>query len=286
MDDAEERLKAVMTPELDRRIKELMTSAKSKNDVRSVSNEVAEAIASLYVAFSRYSMSDPFNFCDHCVRAEEIDNIRGTPLRDLTFDQLWTIASNIVLTIGEVSDFQTFPTAVDRGLPIRRFLRHRGRVHAFSEHGVRDMAKRRTPGGPELHPQSVRREPTSVVNGSGRPTNMDDLLCCAYYAGTLPELLRQWTSDTRETARQQLLEWALSAFGLPDDPYAFIDGPPAPIKPNNAYYDARGREALLTWLRTSEAQRALSEACALRADLPSERRGRLERILSASREAR
>ncbi len=286
MDDAEERLKAVMTPEFDRRIKELMTSAKSKNDVRSVSNEVAEAIASLYVAFSRYSMSDPFNFCDHCVRAEEIDNIRGTPLRDLTFDQLWTIASNIVLTIGEVSDFKHFLPRLIEGSRYGASYDIEAVFTRFQNTAFETWPSAERQAVQNYIRSQFAENTTSVVDRSGGPTNMDDLLCCAYYAGTLPELLRQWTSDTRETARQQLLEWALSAFGLPDDPYAFIDGPPAPIKPNNAYYDARGREALLTWLRTSEAQRALSEACALRADLPSERRGRLERILSASREAR
>jgi hypothetical protein len=283
MDDAEERLKAVLTPEFDRRLKELMTSAKSKNDIRSVSNEVTEAIVSLYGAFSRYSMSDPFDFCDHCVSAEELDAIRDTPLHELTFDQLWTISSNIVLTIGGVSDFKYFLPRLIEGSRYGASYNIEAVFTRFrnTEFETWPSAERQAVQG--YIRNQFEENATSVVERSDGPTDMDDLLCCAYYAGTLPELLGQWTSDTRETARQQLLEWALSAFGLPGDPYAFIDGPPAPIKPVNAYYDAPGRGILLAWLETPEAQRALSEACALRADLPAERRGRLERILSAGR---
>lgn len=279
MEDAEERLKAVLTPDFDRRIKVLMTSAKSKHAMRSVSKGVAEALAHLYAGFSRYSMSDPFDFCDHCVSAEAVNDIRGTPLHDLTFDQLWTIASNIILTIGVVTDFKFFLPRLIEGsryggsydieTVFTRFQNAEFETWAISE---RDAVK-------GYIRSQFEENAMSPVEPTSGPTDMDALLCCAHYAGILSELLRRWTSDTRETARQQLLEWVLCAFGLPDDPYAYLNEPRAPVQPINAYYDAAGRETLLSWLKTSEAQQAVSEARALSSDLSLERGRRLERIL-------
>jgi hypothetical protein len=285
MDDADERMKAVMTPEFDRRLKDLMTSAKSKYAVPNVSNEVAGSIVGLYEAFSRYSMSDPFDFCDHCVSAKELDEIRGTPLRDLTFDQLWTIALNIVLTIGGIADFKYFLPRLIEGSRCGASYDIEAVFMRFRNTGFEKWPSAERQAIQDYIRSQFAENMTSDLDRSDGTTNMGDLLCCAYYAEMLPELLEQLASDTRETARQQLLEWALSAFCLPDDPYASLNGPAAPIKPNNAFYDARGREALVTWLKTTEAQHALSEACALRADLPSERRFRLERILSAATDA-
>jgi hypothetical protein len=281
MDDAEERLKAVMTPDFDRRLSDLMSAAKSKNAVRSVSKDVAEAITGLYAAFSRYSMSDTFDFCDHCLSAETVDEIRGTPLRDLTFDQLWTIASNIVLTIGGITDFKFFLPRLIEG---SRYGASYYVETVFTR--FRNAEFERWPSAERQAVENYVRSQfeenlASPVEHSSGPTDMDDLLCCAYYAGILTQLLERWSSDARETARQQLLEWILSAFGLPDDPYAFLDEPRAPVQPINAYYDAPGREALLTWFKTREGQHAVYAARALLADLPPERRGRLERILGA-----
>lgn len=283
MDDAEERLKTVMTPEFDRRIKDLMIAAKAKNVVRSVSKAVEEAIADLYDAFAGYSMSDPIDYCDHCVSADEVAEIRRTPLRDLTSDHLWTISSNIVLTFGGLTDFKFF-------LP-RLIESSRLGASYYIETIFTRFRNTEFDTWPDPERESVanyvRRQfeenVVSPIEQLGGPMEMDALLCCAYYAGILPEILGRWTSDTREIARRQLLEWVLSGFGLPDDPYAFMDGPPASVKPVNAYYDALGREALLAWLKTSEVQEALSEGHALDADLPTERRGRLGRIMSAAR---
>jgi hypothetical protein len=279
MEDAEERLKAVMTPDFDGRIKELMTSAKSKHAVRNVSKGVAEALARLYAAFSSYSMSDPFDFCDHCVSAEEVNDIRGTPLHDLTFDQLWTIASNIILTIGAVTDFKFFLPRLIEGSRYGASYYIETVFTRFQNAEFQTWPIRERDAVKDYVRNQFEENAMSPVEQTSGATDMDALLCCAHYAGILPELLKRWTSDTRETARQQLLEWVLCAFGLPDDPYAYLNEPRAPVQPINSYYDTAGRETLLARLKTSETQQAVSEARALSSDLPSERGRRLERIL-------
>jgi hypothetical protein len=230
-------------------------------------------------------MSDPFDFCDDCVSAEELEGIRDTPLHELTFDQLWTIASNIVLTIGEVDDFKYFLPRLIEGSRCGASYDIETVFTRFRNAEFETWPSAECQAVQNYVRSQFEENAISLVDRSDGLTNMDDLLCCAYYAGTLPELLARWTFDTRGTARQQLLKWALSAFGLAGDPDAFMDGPPGPIQAKNSYYDGPGRAALLTWLKASEAQRALSEAATLRADLPSERRDRLERILSAARKA-
>lgn len=282
MDDAEERLKAVMTPDFDRRIKDLMTTAKSKKAERSISDGSAKALAGVYAAFSSYSMSDPFDFCDHCVSAQEVKSIRETPLRDLTFDQLWTIASNIVLTIGGVGDFKFFLPRLIEGSREGAAYYIETVFTRFRNAGFEAWPSAEQHAVQAYIRSQFEENAESAVDGTDGLTNMDDLLCCACYAGILPELLVRWTSDVRESARRQLLEWVLLAFGLPDDPYAYLDEPRMPLQPNNSYYDTSGRNELFTWLKTSEAQKALSAACALQADFPSAKRERLKRILDAS----
>ncbi|MBV9263342.1 MAG: hypothetical protein JO324_03400 [Candidatus Eremiobacteraeota bacterium] len=280
MEDAEERLKALLTPDFERRIKDLMTRSKSRTAERNVSYGVAEALALLYAAFSRYSMSEPFDFCSHCVSAEEVDELRRTPLHDLTFDQLSTIAYNIIFTIGAVADFKFFlPRLIEAaryGAPYyieTVFTRFRD-----TEFDSWPTAERLAVGN--YVRQQFEENVSSPIEQSSGPTNMDALICCAYYAGMLPEILARWISDPRATAQSQLLEWILSEFGLPDDPTAYLRETHAPVQATNAYYDALGRETLLAWLKTSGAQRAVSDACTLRG-LSSERRWRLERILGA-----
>ena len=120
--DIDERLKRVLTPEFDRKVKRIYASSRElmpdgrlglPTDAREKLNA---AIDGLYRAFTDYKLSDPLSYCDHCVTADDVQRLRATPLRGLSLDDLWMIATNIVLTVGDDKDYRYFLPRMVEGL--------------------------------------------------------------------------------------------------------------------------------------------------------------------------
>ena len=120
--EIEERLKRILTPEFDRTMKQIYASSRELAPDRSpglrddLRRKLQKAVDDLFDAFAHYRMSDPMSCCDHCVSPDEVRRLRSTPLRELTHDDLWTIATNIVLTMGDDRDYRYFLPRMIEGL--------------------------------------------------------------------------------------------------------------------------------------------------------------------------
>lgn len=66
------------------------------------------AVERLYAAFRDAPLDENVGFCDHCVDAEQVEELRVTPLRRLSPAQLGPLLFNAINTWGDVAYFTHF----------------------------------------------------------------------------------------------------------------------------------------------------------------------------------
>lgn len=70
-----------------------------------IGRRVARAIEAVYREFKAPAPT-VIEGCPCCIETRQIDALLGTPLRDLTGDQLWSYVSGVFYTVGSVHDFR------------------------------------------------------------------------------------------------------------------------------------------------------------------------------------
>lgn len=70
--------------------------------------DLERAVEALYAAFKGYRPPAEGDFCEHCVRAEEVADLRGASLRGLTELQLFRYSLKAMGTWGGVEEFKYF----------------------------------------------------------------------------------------------------------------------------------------------------------------------------------
>jgi hypothetical protein len=73
-----------------------------------VRDDLDTAVERLFEAFRSPPLAGHVEFCDHCVDPAEVEELRVTPLRDLTPDQLGPLLFNAMSTWGDAAYFMHF----------------------------------------------------------------------------------------------------------------------------------------------------------------------------------
>ncbi|GIM98167.1 hypothetical protein [Paractinoplanes toevensis] len=71
-------------------------------------DDLEAAVGRLYAAFMSARLGDSVGFCDHCVDPAQVEDLRVTPLRQLTPRQLGPLLFNAINTWGDVTYFTHF----------------------------------------------------------------------------------------------------------------------------------------------------------------------------------
>ncbi|MQY05757.1 hypothetical protein [Actinomadura macrotermitis] len=73
-----------------------------------MTRELAEAVATLYSAFGAYRPPREGDFCEHCLRAEDVAALRNAPLRELAEPDLFPYLIKAMGTWGGVEEYKYF----------------------------------------------------------------------------------------------------------------------------------------------------------------------------------
>ncbi|MCL5258586.1 MAG: hypothetical protein M1314_02440 [Firmicutes bacterium] len=243
-EEIDERMKAVLTPEFDALRKALYASVRaaqpSEELVIETSPILVDAVEGLYVAFKPYRMNDPFDFCDHCISTQDVARLRATPLRALNHDDLWMVATNITLTIGDDRDFRYFLPRLVEGLVENALYDAEIVFGRFAGLGYYDW--------PHAERQAVERylwaQFQTSLSHNPRHSGIgaiDRLVCCI---GLMPiplsPFLEAWLGRTDDFSRRNLVEY------LHDDVSIEAD------KLVGAFWSSAGSRQVLDWLHRPE----------------------------------
>ena len=212
--DLDERLKLILTPEFDQKMKHIYASTQKfyldgryelSDDSRTMLNS---AIEGLYDAFADYKMSDPLSCCDHCVTADEVRRLRSASLRELTHDDLWTVATNIVSTMGDGNDYRYFVPRMIEGLTENalydaEIVFSKLPLVGFPSWPVGERAAVNT------YLRAQFNADLGIKPGTRGIWSLGTLLCCIGIAGLdATPYLDAWASSTDESAMQSLIEFS------------------------------------------------------------------------------
>lgn len=258
IDDA---LRQVLTPDFDANLKRLLSMGKppSPLDAISVTPEGARlrtSLEQLYGVFNTYTMSDPFEYCDHCIAADDVARFRATPVHELTHDDLWTIATNIMLTICSAQDLKYFlPRLIEGAVENAGYN---------SEVVFGAMARAEFASWCEEERDSVsiyvraQAEANLIVDPSDTYDiwAMSTLLCSASMLPVdLAALLDKWVDDDRPIAQRQLLEYVCRDVANEGR-----------LRLENGWWTRETEAPIIAWLKEPKTRAAL---CAALAGLPA-----------------
>jgi hypothetical protein len=211
--ELDERLQPVLTPVFDQRIRQLHASRRQLTPEGRI--ELAEdvrirlnaALDGLYIAFSCYKMNDPLSYCNCCLSVDDVRKLRSTPLRELTHDDLWTVASNIVLTMGDDRDFRYFLPRMIEGLTENATY--------FPEFVFDRVSRTDFPAWPLAEQEALIAylwaqfgANITIEPGSYGIWSLETLLCCIGVAGFDPDpFLSAWASSNDGTALKNLVSF-------------------------------------------------------------------------------
>lgn len=255
--EVDEALKQVLTPEFDAELKRLMSVGKPTSPLGTISvtpegTRLRTSLERLYGAFKTYTMSDPFDYCDHCIAAHDAARFRATPLRELTHDDLWTIATNITLTIGSARNLKYFlPRLIEGAVENAGY----NSEVVFGAIGRAEFAS-----WSELERDSVslyvraQAEANLIIEPSDAYDIwvMSTLLCSASMLPLpLASVLDKWIDDARPTARRHLLEYICSDVA--------IEGH---VRLEHSWWTRETEVPIVAWLKQSKTRAALDVALA------------------------
>lgn len=253
--DVDAALRKVLTPEFDAELKRLLSLGKGPSPFGAICDTtegvcLRKSIDELYATFEPYSMSDPFDYCDHCIGPDDVARLQATPLKDLTHDDLWMVATNIMATIGEAQDLKYFLPRIIEGAV-------EGAAYDVEVvFGATDRAgfamwrsDERDSIGRYVHAQAAANLMTEPFNASG-VWEMSTLLCSASMLRLpLATLLDGWAEDTRPLARRHLLEYVRRDVAISDA-----------LRLANPWWTRATEAEVATWLRTPQTRAALDSA--------------------------
>lgn len=243
-EEIDERMKAVLTPKFDALRKALYASVRaaqpSEELVIETSPILVDAVEGLYVAFKPYRMNDPFDFCDHCISTQDVARLRATPLRALNHDDLWMVATNITLTIGDDRDFRYFLPRLVEGLVENALYDAEIVFGRFAGLGYYDW--------PHAERQAVERylwaQFETNLSHKPRPPGIgaiDRLVCCIGWVPIpLSPFLEAWLGRTDDFSRRNLGQYLYADVSVEADRLV------------NPFWSSAGSRQVLDWLHRPE----------------------------------
>jgi hypothetical protein len=214
-----------------------------------------DAIEGLYAVFAGCALPAHTAGCDHCVDEADLAGLRTTPLRKLTHDDLFLVASNVGLTWGGADEVRYLlprllelaePSWIDWEIVLAR-LRYCG----WSDWPAEQQAAVRA------FLDALWRE---AIEGALHPFRFDEILCGIGQAeDDLSPYLARWLESGSAAAAVQLAGFVLG------NAEALEHG-----RLGNAFWEERSSaRQLIEWLFSPPPLLALDGAAARFRELPS-----------------
>ncbi len=220
---------------------------------------LSEATEQLYATFSPYRGGEDFVGCDCCVSTEQSKKLAGTPLRELTYEDLERYARKAMSTWGDVKNFKHFlPRLLELAIEHRDEFLDLAVVFGKLRCAHWQSWPPREVACVDDYLRAYWVYQLKLEIDSPQSDAIDTVLCAEGNAlESVKPLLTAWLAEESISAKKHL-----AAFVIGNDDYLL-----SKHKLSNAFWDfgARPHGEVLRWLRSQDVLAYLGNA-----ELPEE----------------